>query len=126
MKEDKKTEKKPENKNERKIERKLEGQIREKIASAFTPIYLELENESHQHSVPEGSETHFRIVIVSARFRGLSRVARSRLVYDCLALEMKSGLHALAQRTFDPEEWQARGEKVDSPSPPCLGGSKKE
>ncbi len=111
---------------EKKSEGKLEAQIRQKIMTTFAPTNLELENESHQHSVPKGSETHFRVLIVSALFRGLSRVARSRLVYDCLALEMKSGVHALAQRTFDPEEWEARGETVDSTSPPCFGGSKKD
>ena len=49
-------------------------------------------------------------------------VERHRLVYDALADEMKSGVHALTITSRTPAEWQ---KNASSPaSPPCLGGSK--
>ena len=32
---------------------------------AFAPLHLEVTNESHMHSVPAGSETHFKVIVVS-------------------------------------------------------------
>jgi BolA protein len=86
----------------------------------FQPLHLEVINESDNHSVPKGSESHFRVVIVSERFAGKSRVKRHQEVYACLGSEFASGLHALSQYTYAPEEW-----KGDAPSSPqCAGGSK--
>ena len=42
--------------------------------------------------------------IISARFAGLSRVARQRAVTDALADEFASGLHALSLDVKTPEE----------------------
>ncbi len=100
--------------------------IQEKLKKAFEPTFLELLNESHMHSVPKNSETHFRLLLVSAKFVGQSRVQRSRLVYDCLKEELANGVHALAQRTYTPEEWAQMNETVDMSSPPCLGGSNED
>jgi stress-induced morphogen len=94
--------------------------IKAMLEEAFSPIYLELENESHKHSVPPGSETHFRTLIVSEKFAGLSRVERSRMVNDLLKQEFLAGLHAFAQRTYTPQEWQSLKGSVDSSSPPCV------
>ena len=52
---------------------------------------------------PEG-ESHFNVEIVSARFAGLSRVARQRLVYEALADELRTDIHALALKTLTPDE----------------------
>lgn len=102
----------------------MEDRIRAKLESAFDPNYLELVNESDMHSVPPGSETHFRVLLVSERFNGMTRVARARLVHEVLADELKSGVHALSHRTLSPEEWQKAGGQLEMQSPPCLGGSK--
>lgn len=104
----------------------LEASINQKLAFSFNPTYLEVENESHSHSVPANSETHFRVLLVSDKFIGLSRVARQRLVYDVLSAELKGGVHALALRTYSPEEWEKEGGSVAMQSPPCFGGSKRE
>lgn len=101
----------------------IEEQIREKLEKEFQPEFLELVNESHMHSVPKGSETHFRALIVSTRFEGLSRVARQRLVHETLAYELKNGVHAFSQKTMTPAEWAEANEQVEMSSPPCLGGS---
>ena len=103
----------------------FESAINLKLAHSFNPTYLEVENESHTHSVPKNSETHFRVLIVSDKFEGVSRVARQRLVYETLATELKGGVHALSLRTYSPEEWEASGESHSTKSPPCFGGSRR-
>ena len=50
--------------------------IEEKIRNALDLVHLEVINESHMHSVPPGSESHFKLVIVSPVFETLSRVQR--------------------------------------------------
>lgn len=48
---------------------------------------------------------HFQVVVVSERFRGQSRVAAQRMVYAALGDMMREDIHALAMRTFTPEQW---------------------
>ncbi len=98
--------------------------IHRSLTAAFQPTFLDLVNESHLHSVPKGSETHFRLVLVSTAFEGKSRVQRARLVHEALESELKSGVHALTQRLHTPDEWAEMNEAVEVASPPCLGGSK--
>lgn len=97
--------------------------IETKLKQALEPTHLEVINESHMHSVPKGSETHFKVVIVSPRFDGVSAVKRHQLVYAALAEEMKSGVHALAITSRTPSEWTERPEA--NASPKCLGGNGK-
>lgn len=97
--------------------------IESKLRELLEPTYLEVINESHMHSVPKGSETHFKVVVVSSRFDGMSAVKRHQLVYGALSDEMKSGVHALAITSRSPSEWAASTEA--NASPPCLGGSGK-
>ncbi|MFO0676929.1 MAG: BolA family protein [Polyangiaceae bacterium] len=93
------------------------------LREALGPVFLAVENESHQHSVPKGSETHFKVVIASAAFEGLGRIDRHRKVNALLERELRSGLHALTIRALDPAEWEAGGAE-GFVSPACLGGSK--
>jgi BolA protein len=74
------------------------------------------------HSVPPGSETHFKVVLAADSFEGKRQVQRHQAVYACLAEELKNGVHALALHTFSPEEWQQANQVPDSPN--CMGGSK--
>ena len=80
----------------------------EKLALAFGPKTLAIEDESSRHAGHSGSrqggESHFRVRIVSAAFKGLTRVERQRLVYGVLADEIEAGLHAIALTTLTPEE----------------------
>lgn len=103
----------------------IQSQIEAKLQSALDPSHLEVINESHMHNVPKGSETHFKVVVVSARFDGLSPVKRHQLVYGTLADEMrgKPGIHALAITSRTPAEWAASPEA--NASPKCLGGNGK-
>ena len=96
----------------------------ETALQTLAPLHLELINESHKHNVPEGSESHWNVVVVSAVFEGQRLVKRQRAVYGALKNEMASGIHALTMKTLTPVEWQAAGGAVSNPSPECLGGSK--
>ena len=82
--------------------------IRRKLTDRFAPIRLDVEDESHRHIGHEGArpggETHFAVTIVSAAFLGHSRVARQRLVYQALAEELATRIHALSLTTLAPEE----------------------
>lgn len=82
--------------------------IRDKLTERFAPTRLEIVDESHRHAGhagarPEG-ETHFAVTIVSPAFSGLSRVARQRLVYQVLADELATRVHALSLTTLEPGE----------------------
>jgi stress-induced morphogen len=96
--------------------------IESKLKAVFQPEHLEVVNESSNHNVPPGSETHFKVVLVAKVFTGKSLIQRHRWVYELLDEEMKSGVHALALQTQTPEEWIAY--QSDRRSPPCLGGEK--
>ena len=80
-------------------------------------------NESHRHSVPADSETHFKVVLVSAAFEGRRSVQRHQQVYAVLNEQLQRGVHALALHTFTPAEWRARTAAPDSPD--CMGGGKR-
>ena len=97
--------------------------IESKILNALSPNHLLVVNESHMHNVPPGSESHFKVVIVTDVFDGISRVRRHQQVNGILAKELKEDIHALSMQTMTPDEWFANGGQVMA-SPDCLGGSK--
>uniref|UniRef100_A0A8D1UUS0 BolA-like protein 1 n=1 Tax=Sus scrofa TaxID=9823 RepID=A0A8D1UUS0_PIG len=101
----------------------VEAAIRMKLEQALNPEVLELRNESGGHAVPPGSETHFRVAVVSSRFEGLSPLQRHRLVHTALSEELAGPVHALAIQARTPAQWR-ENPQLDT-SPPCLGGSKK-
>jgi BolA protein len=82
--------------------------IRDKLTGRFAPSRLVILDESHRHAGhagarPEG-ETHFAVTIVAPAFKGLNRVARQRLVYETLADELATRIHALSLTTLAPDE----------------------
>lgn len=85
--------------------------IIDKLTTAFTPLSLDVVDESHQHvghaGHREGGETHFRVYIVSDAFRGKSRIERHRMVNDTLSSELSGGVHALAIHAAAPGEGDA-------------------
>ncbi|NUN04680.1 MAG: BolA family transcriptional regulator [Bdellovibrio sp.] len=98
--------------------------IEDILNQALNPTRLEVENESHMHSVPANSETHFKVLAVSAAFVGKSRIDRQRFVNDLLKAELQTGLHALTQKTMTSEEWEKQKAQLNFESPECQGGSK--
>lgn len=101
----------------------MQETIERKIRARLDPVFLEVENESHRHSVPPGSESHFKVTVVSPVFVDKQLIARHRLLNETLAEELAGAIHALSLHTYTPEEWHARGGEARV-SPPCLGGSK--
>lgn len=100
----------------------IQQSIETTIKAAFKPDYFELLNESQQHNVPENSETHFKLTLVSDDFATDSKVKRHQKVYQLLGPLMQQGLHALALHLYTKDEWDKT--HAQSPqSPPCLGGS---
>lgn len=96
-----------------------------KLRDAFQVTHLSVENESHQHSVPKHSETHFKVVLVSDDFEGKGKVARHQAVYRVLQAELQAGVHALALHVYTEREWAARHASAPA-SPTCMGGSRHE
>lgn len=102
---------------------RVQQEIEQRLQEQLAPVFLDVANESHQHSVPPDSETHFRVVVVTDQFDGKRKVARHQQVYAALAAQLEGPVHALALHTYTPDEWRARQE--DAPqSPACLGGGK--
>ncbi|AFU97608.1 BolA family protein [Simiduia agarivorans] len=90
------------------------------LTAAFSPSHLQVANESHMHNVPPGSESHFKVQMVSEKFSGKRPVQQHQMVYAALGSLMQE-IHALALHTWAPEQWA--GEQAAA-SPQCLGGSK--
>lgn len=99
----------------------VQNTIESKLKQAFNPSHIQVVNESHTHNVPPGSESHFKVVLVSEAFAGLRQVKRHQMVYAELKEELAEQVHALALHTYSPEDWA--GAAVPQ-SPDCLGGSK--
>ncbi|KAK1120437.1 hypothetical protein K0M31_012417 [Melipona bicolor] len=75
----------------------VEFSIKEKLTDSLNPSYIEIINESYMHNVPKGSETHFKVIVVSDKFKDISLI------------EAKT-----------PDQW--KNENTITPSPPCRGG----
>ncbi|EIJ34000.1 BolA family protein [Thiothrix nivea] len=101
----------------------MQTQIEQKIQQAMQPDFLEVINESHMHNVPPGSESHFKVTVVSGQFNGKMLIARHRQINGILAEELNGKIHALALHTMTPEEYFEKAGKV-ADSPLCMGGGK--
>ncbi len=79
-----------------------------KLTEALSPESLEIVDQSALHAghagAAPGGETHFDIAITAAAFKGLSRVARQRLIYGFVAEELAGPVHALSLTTRAPGE----------------------
>ncbi|WON76194.1 transcriptional regulator BolA [Serratia sp. UGAL515B_01] len=95
-------------------------QIETKLRAAFEPVFMEVVDESYRHNVPKGSESHFKVVLVSDRFVGERSLARHRSIYATLAQELADGVHALALHTYTTKEWEGLHNTAPV-SPPCRG-----
>ncbi len=76
------------------------------LCTALAPTKLEVLDDSHLHAGHAGAREgrHFTVRITTARFNGLSRVARHRLIYDVLHLLIPRGIHALAIEAHSPDD----------------------
>ena len=82
--------------------------LESKLHAAFAPISLEVIDESYQHQGHAGArpdgESHFRVRIVAAAFKGKSRVEQHRMINQVLAADLKERVHALAIETAAPKD----------------------
>jgi BolA family transcriptional regulator, general stress-responsive regulator len=102
----------------------IQQTIQSKLEQAFSPDFLQVENESHMHNVAPGSESHFKVSIASNQFEGIMLIKRHRMVNKVLESELQQ-IHALALHTMTPQEWFDKGGKV-ADSPLCQGGAKNQ
>lgn len=100
------------------------GPIETKIRNCLqklNPIHLEVVNESYMHNVPKGSESHFKVLVVSKDFEGLQLIKRHRVVNGLVKGALDDNfVHALSIEAKAPEEF-IEGYTLD-PSPKCKGG----
>ncbi|MEJ2397528.1 MAG: BolA/IbaG family iron-sulfur metabolism protein [Gammaproteobacteria bacterium] len=96
----------------------VQSDIERKLAEGIQAMHLQVVNESNNHNVPPGSESHFKVVLVSKDFAGKNLLARHRLVNGLLAEELQSRIHALALHTYTEEEW--REQNGDAPMSPLV------
>lgn len=91
----------------------IADRLKAKLNQALAPQQLEIHDDSAKHSghagAREGGESHFSVLVVSAHFEGLNRVARQRLINTTLAEELAGPVHALSLQTLTPDEAAAQG-----------------
>ena len=90
--------------------------IREALVEHLDADHVEVIDDSARHAGHPGSQDgtgHFRIIVVSARFEGASRVQAQRLVYEALGDMMANDIHALQMRTLSPAEWRQLQQQAD-------------
>ena len=56
--------------------------------------------------VVDGDGTHFSAIVVSDEFSGKSMVQQHQLVYKTLGDKVGTDIHALAIKTYTPDEWE--------------------
>jgi BolA protein len=81
--------------------------IEQRLKETFKPARCLVEDESAMHAGHAGAASgggHYRIELISTAFEGKNRLARHRLVYDCLNDMMQRDIHALAIVTRTPSE----------------------
>jgi BolA family transcriptional regulator, general stress-responsive regulator len=90
------------------------SEIRAALERQLAPAELHVEDDSALHAGHPGAREggHFRVRVVSDRFRGLSRVQRHRMIYRAVEPLLGKGVHALAIEARTTEE---KLEEVCSP-----------
>lgn len=99
----------------------IEARIKKCIEIELKPKHLEIVNESFMHNVPKGSETHFKVLVVSSLFDKLPLIKRHRLINSTIKSELQDEFpHALSIVAKNLDEY---GDEYKlEPSPNCRGG----
>lgn len=82
------------------------AQIKQTLQTAFTPIELEISDDSHLHVGHKGAGKggHFSVYIVADAFKNLTLIKRHRLVYKALDAMLPDEIHALSIESLSPDE----------------------
>jgi BolA protein len=87
--------------------------IERRLYSNLEATHVEVMDDSQLHAGhlgAEGGGGHFRVVVVSPRFEGVSRLEAQRMVYRALGDLMDGAIHAIQIQTLTPAAWhQLRG-----------------
>jgi BolA protein len=92
------------------------GRIRTLLAAEFAPLHLDVIDDSARHAGHAGASGgagHYRVRILSERFRGLPVLARHRLVYETLRDLIPDEIHALSIEADAPGERASSPEFID-------------
>ncbi|XP_076171984.1 DNA-binding transcriptional regulator BolA [Ptiloglossa arizonensis] len=98
----------------------IELSIRKKLIDSLNPSYIKVINESYMHNVPKGSETHFKVIVVSDVFKDKPLLKRHQIINKLLQAELEDGVHALSIVAKTTDQWEDNN-KI-TPSPACKGG----
>ncbi|MDH3419982.1 MAG: BolA family transcriptional regulator [Gammaproteobacteria bacterium] len=82
------------------------AEIRSRLEAAFSPLQLEITDDSHLHAGHVGARSgkgHFSVTIVSASFAGTRTIDRHRMVFEALGDMMRNDIHALSVSASPPE-----------------------
>ncbi len=88
----------------------------DRILQALQPLeatQIILVDESHKHAghvehlgdAVHTGETHYNLLLVTSKFKDVSRIDRQRMVNGLLEDEFKNGLHAFQMKLYSPEEY---------------------
>ena len=86
--------------------------IEDALREILQAEYVAINDQSALHAGHQGALSgggHYQILVVSERFRGISRVEAQRLVYAALGDLMKHDIHAISMHTLTPEQWSEQG-----------------
>lgn len=93
----------------------------QEAVNKLNPIHYEVINESYMHNVPKGAETHFKVLVVSKQFDGLTLIKRHRMVNDVVKQQLGGNfVHALSIEAKTKDQWDP--EYTVQASPSCKGG----
>jgi BolA protein len=81
--------------------------IQQRLTAAFSPMHLEITDQSHAHKGHAGAQRggHFTVHIVCPQFTGQTLLQRHRMVYAAVGDLMNQTIHALSIRAQTPDEF---------------------
>ena len=62
---------------------------------------------------PRQDEQHFEAIVISSEFEGLPLIAQHKRIKSVLKEAFSTTVHALALKTFTPENWEKRKHEFD-------------
>ncbi|MCP5468420.1 MAG: BolA family transcriptional regulator [Deltaproteobacteria bacterium] len=80
------------------------------LQESFAPNFLEVHDDSGRHAGHTGARGgggHYQVIIVSSKFKDKTLIEQHRLVNESLKNLFKEKVHALALKTYSPEQWDS-------------------
>lgn len=85
----------------------IQKTLEEKIPSLT--VRVEDDSAKHKrHKQSQGKGGHYKLVIVSNEFEGMSLVQRHRKIYDALEMHGSTQIHALSISALTEKEWKEK------------------